>query len=221
VAASRARDQMWVVHSLDHETDLKTGDYRRRLIEHAINPSAWEVKTNQLTGKTDSAFERQVQAILSAANYVVLPKFHVGSHRIDLAVVGGGRRLAVECDGERHLEPGQLQEDVERQAVLERLGWQFVRVRGSIFLRDENRAMEPVFRRLEELGITPDAKTEEPELPVEENELVQRVVRRAEELRSEWREAARSKEPAKTTVKQPDKPALRHRRYRTRHFSMV
>src|SRR5271169_853220 len=39
VAASRARDQMWIVHSLDPETDLKAGDYRRRLIEHAIDPA--------------------------------------------------------------------------------------------------------------------------------------------------------------------------------------
>ena len=37
VAASRARDQMWVVHSLNHETDLKPGDYRTPLIEHAID----------------------------------------------------------------------------------------------------------------------------------------------------------------------------------------
>ncbi|HTV39313.1 MAG TPA: AAA domain-containing protein [Candidatus Sulfotelmatobacter sp.] len=221
VAASRACDQMWVVHSLDHETDLKVGDYRRRLIEHAINPVAWEEKPNQLPNKTESVFERRVQAILTAANYVVLPRFQVGSHRVDLAVVGGGRRLAVECDGERHLEPGQLQEDMERQAVLERLGWQFVRVRGSIFLRDEERAMEPVFRRIEELGITPDAKPAEPKSPAEANELVQRVVRRAEELRSQWREENKAKEASKGPAKQGEKPVLRPRRIRTRNYSMV
>ncbi len=40
VAASRARDQMWVVHSMDPETDLKPGDIRRKLIEHAKDPYA-------------------------------------------------------------------------------------------------------------------------------------------------------------------------------------
>ena len=34
VAASRARDQMWVVHSVDPDTDLKPGDLRYRLIQH-------------------------------------------------------------------------------------------------------------------------------------------------------------------------------------------
>ena len=38
VAASRARDQMWVVHSLNVQTDLRAGDLRRRLIEHAQRP---------------------------------------------------------------------------------------------------------------------------------------------------------------------------------------
>src|SRR5438874_2160655 len=39
VAASRARDQMWVVHSLNAHNDLKAEDLRRLLIEHAQDPS--------------------------------------------------------------------------------------------------------------------------------------------------------------------------------------
>ena len=39
VAASRARDQLWVVHSLDLG-DLKPRDLRARLIQHAENPAA-------------------------------------------------------------------------------------------------------------------------------------------------------------------------------------
>ena len=212
VAASRARDQMWVVHSLDPETDLKPGDYRRRLIEHVINPTAWEEKEDPLPDKMESAFEKQVQAILEAVNFIVLPRFKVGSHRIDLAVVGNGRRLAVECDGERHFEPDQLREDLERQAVLERLGWQFVRVRGSVFFRDEERAMEPVFRRLKELNITPDAKLPGPESPAGKDELVQRVIRRAGELRTAWRE----QKPSSELVKRLNLPNPRTRRVRVR-----
>ena len=217
VAASRARDQMWVVYSLNHETDLKPGDYRRRLIEHAIDPVAWEEKRPQLPDETESPLVRRVQAILVAAHFVVLPRFKVGSHRIDLAVVGGGRRLAVECDGERHLEPEHLQEDMERQAVLERLGWQFARVRASVFFRDEERAMAPVFRRLEELGITPDANAVDAEPTDKGHELVQRVIRRAEELRSEWREKKRTAEPVNRVAKSNSRP----RRTRLGQYSTV
>jgi very-short-patch-repair endonuclease len=211
VAASRARDQMWVVHSLDPEVDLKPGDYRRRLIEHAIDPTAWEGEGKSLE-KIESVFEKRVQAILAGVNFVVLPQFKVGNYQVALAVVGGGRRLAVKCDGERHLEPEQLQEDMERQALLERLGWQFVRVRSSVFFRDEARAMQPVFQRLEELGITPDAKPAAPESPAEKDELVQRVIRRAKELRSAWQEKKASVE----LVKRLDISNPRTRRARAR-----
>ncbi|MZP29762.1 hypothetical protein GTO91_08595 [Heliobacterium undosum] len=38
VAASRARDQMWVVYSLHPDTDLQDGDLRLQLIRHAQDP---------------------------------------------------------------------------------------------------------------------------------------------------------------------------------------
>jgi superfamily I DNA and/or RNA helicase len=94
VAASRARDQMWVIYSLNHETDLKPADYRRRLIEHAIDPGAWEREIQKQLDKTESVFEERVLKCLAAAHYVVLPQCRVGSYRIDLVVVGGGKRLA-------------------------------------------------------------------------------------------------------------------------------
>src|SRR5579862_4011450 len=39
VAVSRARDQLWVVHSVDPVKDLKTGDLRQKLIMHSQDPS--------------------------------------------------------------------------------------------------------------------------------------------------------------------------------------
>ena len=43
VAASRAKDQLWVVHSLDAANDLKPGDMRKRLIDYAADPHALDV----------------------------------------------------------------------------------------------------------------------------------------------------------------------------------
>lgn len=40
VAVSRAKDQLWVVHSLDYTADLKPGDMRRGLLEYVCNPQA-------------------------------------------------------------------------------------------------------------------------------------------------------------------------------------
>jgi very-short-patch-repair endonuclease len=189
VAASRARDQMWVVHSLNHETDLKPGDYRRRLIEHAVDPNAWERELERQVAQVDPRsreFEGRVLRRLMEANFRVLPQYKVGSYRIDLVVVGGGKRLAVECDGERYHGLEKLQEDMARQSILERLGWQFVRVRGSLFFRDEDRAMLPVFQRLDELRITAELRLEPEGENIESDALTQRIIRRAEDLRRAW-----------------------------------
>lgn len=192
VAVSRARNQLWVIHSLDPGGHLKSGDLRRRLIEHARDPQALLRAMEEGGRKTESEFEKLVLERLVSAGYRVRPQWPVGAYRIDLVVEGDGRRLAVECDGERTHTSEQLQSDLERQAVLERLGWVFVRIRGSVFFRDPDRAMEPVFAKLTRLGIEPVGTVH-----VVEGEPapdIERLRRRAETLRREWAEKRRDAE---------------------------
>jgi very-short-patch-repair endonuclease len=187
VAASRARDQMWVVHSLNVHTDLRGGDLRRRLIEHAQDPTVLLRAYDEKERKTESPFERDVLKRLVRAGYQVTPQWKVGARRIDMVVEGSGRRLAVECDGDRFHPLEKLGEDMERQAVLERLGWIFVRIRGSVFFRDSERAMQPVFDRLRELDIEPCAVELSGPAPITSvTELTDRITRRAEQIREEW-----------------------------------
>jgi very-short-patch-repair endonuclease len=189
VAASRARDQMWVIHSLDPCLDLKPGDLRRRLIEHAQDPSALARSLDGVLGRTESVFEQQVAARLIRLGYRVHPQWKVGAYRIDLVVEESGKRLAIECDGDRFHPPEQLKEDLERQAILERLGWTFSRIRGSQFFRDPELAMGPVFERLNELGIGPASAAEATGPPASgDTEQRDRVIRRAHDLLTEWSE---------------------------------
>ena len=157
VAASRARDQMWVMHSFDPDMHLKTADIRLKLLQHVRDPLASMRAYNQEVGKTESPFERDVLKRLTDAGYRVKSQWQVGYFRIDMVVEGAGKRLAVECDGDRYHPMEKLAEDMERQSILERLGWQFVRIRGSAFFRNPELAMRPVFDRLGELGIPPKA----------------------------------------------------------------
>ena len=191
VAVSRARNQLWVIHSLDPAGHLKSGDLRRRLIEHARDPHALLRAMEEQGRQTESEFEKRVLERLLSAGYRVRPQWSVGAYRIDLVVDGDGRRLAVECDGERWHTPDQLQNDLERQAVLQRLGWVFARIRGSLFFRDPERAMEPVFAKLEHLGIRPLGTVPE---EVDPTPGIERLRRRAETLRREWAEETREDE---------------------------
>lgn len=177
---------MWVVHSLNVQTDLRSGDLRRRLIEHAQHPEALLRLLEDKEKRTESPFERDVLKKLLLAGYRVIPQWRVGSRRIDLVVEGNGRRLAVECDGDRYHPIEKLGEDMERQAVLERLGWIFVRIRGSVFFRDPTRAMKPVFDKLRDLEIDPCAESPVASPSIASSELTDRVTRRAEQIRNEW-----------------------------------
>ena len=53
VAASRARDQLWVVHSLDALNDLKPGDIRKQLIDYATNPHAMEAQHAEIEANSN------------------------------------------------------------------------------------------------------------------------------------------------------------------------
>jgi very-short-patch-repair endonuclease len=191
VAASRARDQMWIVHSLSPNNDLKADDLRRQLIEHAQDPSRLMRALDEKEKRTQSAFEREVMKRLAAAGYHVAPQWRVGAFRIDLVVEGNGHRLAIECDGDRYHPLEKLPEDMDRQSVLERMGWIFTRIRGTEFFRNPDRAMKPVFEKLELLEISPNsAASDAPAKKQPSADLVERVIRRADELRAKWSASA-------------------------------
>lgn len=163
VAASRARDQLWVMHSFDPDLNLKSTDLRFQLLRHVNDPQATLRAFDKEQRRTESPFEREVLKRLTGAGYLVRTQWQVGYFRIDMVVESGGKRLAVECDGDRWHPIEKLSEDIERQTILERLGWQFVRIRGTAFYRNPELAMRPVFARLTELDIPQDAFTAIPE----------------------------------------------------------
>jgi len=185
VAVSRARNQLWVVHSLDPNAHLKPGDLRQRLIEHARDPQALLRVMEEQGKRSESPFEMLVLQRLLAAGYRVKTQWPVGTYRIGLVVEGKARRLAVECDGEKWHTPEPLQRDLERQAILERLGWVFVRIRGSVFFRDPDTGMAPVFAKLDHLGIQPLGVSADPARPASESQ-VEQMRKQAEALRAQW-----------------------------------
>ncbi len=156
VAASRARDQLWVVHSIQPGS-LHRDDPRRALLEYCINANdAWTMDQPGDTNmdRTESQFERDVLAQIRDAGYTrVITQYPVGGYRIDLVVEGPESRLGIECDGDRWHGPDAWDHDRSRQEVLERAGWTFVRIRGSSFYRNRSEALRPLWERLDQLDI--------------------------------------------------------------------
>ncbi len=162
VACSRAKDQMWLFHSLQVSELPNPADLRLRLLSFYENQT-----TDPLTGQSslvpedervrpfDSVFEQRVYNEIVRRGYRVVPQFKVHGRKIDLAVEGAKSRLAVECDGDFWHGPEDYQRDAERQRDLERVGWRFFRVRESEFNYDRSAALEPLWDLLHAQGIEP------------------------------------------------------------------
>ncbi len=118
VAASRAKDQLWLFHSVKPE-DLSAECVRRRLLEYCLNPSRAPLETS---GEELNKFESDVYELISARGYCVLTQVPAGDqtshrYRIDLVVEGMKGRLAVECDGDRWHGPESYERDMARQRI--------------------------------------------------------------------------------------------------------
>jgi very-short-patch-repair endonuclease len=153
VAASRARQQMWTVHSVK-PSQFPDGDLRSALIRHCHDAGATTAPAADLLNACESQFERDVlQKILARGYRKVTVQHRVGHYRIDIVVEGPHARLAVECDGDRWHGPDVWHKDRARQQVLERAGWTFERIRGSAFYLAPDTALLPLWQRLTDLDI--------------------------------------------------------------------
>lgn len=156
VALSRARDREYLFRSVDfaaYAEDTLNG----RLIRHFKEPFRQDTRISRmLRERCESEFERDMFDELVAAGYRVEPQVRCGGFRIDFVVEGlEGRRIAVECDGDRFHGPGQWGEDMARQRVLERAGWTFWRCFGSNFRRKRKAVLEDLFTTMADQGIEP------------------------------------------------------------------
>ncbi|MBW9154727.1 AAA domain-containing protein [Clostridium estertheticum] len=184
VAVSRARDQLWLIYSMDSDNDLKSGDIRKGLIEYCKDYKSRQIDFEKNVLKAESEFEKRVMKYLIERGYNISPQWEVGSFRIDMVAIYKNKKVAIECDGERWHGEDKLEEDMNRQGILERLGWRFIRIRGSKFFSGEEAAMENVIRKLNDLDIYPDEKSDA--LTQEECGLKERIIVRADEIRDLW-----------------------------------
>lgn len=154
VAASRARDQVRLYHSVTLN-ELNPADMRYRLLAYYLNPGESSVGGPDWE-RCDSEFEREVGRRILERGFRVVPQFEPfgpNSYRIDFVVEGARTRLAVECDGPHHDETEQIEQDLVRQRQLERCGWHFWRLSASAFYANRERSLESLWRKLDAMGI--------------------------------------------------------------------
>ncbi|WP_338957363.1 AAA family ATPase [Fusobacterium nucleatum] len=184
VAVSRAKDQLWIVHSID-KNNLKEGDLRKELFEYIDS-----VKENTFEKTIDehriiSEFENEIIKYLLEKNYTVKQQLRVGSYDIDIVAIYNNKKIIIECDGKNsNCSQEEIIINLAEQEVLERCGWEFIRVRASQYFRNPDKAMKELILQLEDKGIYPNNK----ENHSNENELLNNIKSKALELMEKYEE---------------------------------
>jgi superfamily I DNA and/or RNA helicase/very-short-patch-repair endonuclease len=161
VAMSRARDKEILFHSFLREELTNENDLRAQMLDWFYNPQKEEIKwgrealQEELNKGRASQFEVDVGNIILNNGYKVIPQFEVAGYRIDLVIQGENARIAVECDGDQYHGPDRWADDLERENILRRAGWEFWRITGSAFYKHEEDALKPLWVKLREMEIEP------------------------------------------------------------------
>jgi len=167
VATSRAKEQLWLIHSATLN-DLNSNCLRHRLLSYMQNPTVQQQTVGNL--KIDelriaasrpyrgnqviptpfqSWFEIDVFLCIVEKGFRVIPQHIVGQYQIDMIVEGLKGRLAVECDGDHWHGPERYEQDMGRQRQLERSGYIFWRIRSSVYYVNPGKAMKELWGILE------------------------------------------------------------------------
>ena len=171
VACSRAKDQLWLIHSVTR-SNLSKACLRWKLLEYFEDPRSRIAKimgidANELIKMAHNAnrqidkppspfeswFEVDVALEIASQGYRFIPQYEIAGKRIDLIVEDDERRVAIECDGDHWHGLEQYEKDVERQRILERCGWRFQRIRESAFYAFREKTLEQLWGFLERNGI--------------------------------------------------------------------
>ncbi|MBW9150037.1 hypothetical protein K2F40_13830 [Clostridium sp. CM028] len=156
VAASRARNQMWLFHSVDLD-NLNNKCVRYSLLKYCLeeNEPKEEIKSQQYLLLND--FEEHIEKCIKENGYKITPKVKVGKYTIDFVVetdlsldIPGGhyKKIAVKCIGMPQDENYNWQKQYEMQMCLERVGWEFYKIRASEFYRNPSVVMDRLSQKL-------------------------------------------------------------------------
>ena len=177
VALSRAKEQMILFHSVQHN-DLQTNDFRNKILsffkDEAKPISQLQIDNNNIERYRhnvpepfDSWFEFDIAKALIKNGYsYIQPQYQVKEDetyfnprtgrnskvhfKIDLVVYNNGKMIAIECDGDPfHSLPEDVAYDIERQEFLERVGWKVYRVLYSAFKRSPQEEIQKIIDYIE------------------------------------------------------------------------
>lgn len=160
VLLTRARECM-VIYSSILSSDINyrkdgtlakgVGDLKS-FLDYAEN-GKMPIQVNSVGGQVENDFEKSIKDYIERLGFQCDAQVGVSGYFIDLAVkhptIKGKYLMAVECDGATyHNSRSARDRDRLRQAVLEKMGWEVMRVWSTDWFNDPDRAIKHIVQRL-------------------------------------------------------------------------
>ncbi len=152
VAASRARNQMWLFYSVDLE-NLNKSCVRYSLLNYCLNYEKFKNWDRNVEYVFQSKLQKDVYTMIKDRGYDVVPQINVGGYNIDFMVEGISGRVAIICDDGITNADFDVEDQIEAQLNLERIGWSFCKIRGSEFYYNPEKAMEKLWNKMNRIGM--------------------------------------------------------------------
>ncbi|NEZ47381.1 DNA helicase [Clostridium niameyense] len=137
VAASRARNQLFLFYSVD-VSNLSKNCVRYKLINYCNNYKKYKAELPNVDYVAQTRLQKDVYNEIKEG-YDVKTQIKIGKYKIDFVIEGAGGRLAIICDDGNLYNNNSLDDMVKFQMDLCRLGWRFYKIKGSQFYRNPNR----------------------------------------------------------------------------------
>lgn len=150
VAMSRGRDQVFIMHSFNPDTDLKEEDIRKELFAYCRSCGKEQTLEKKQFEEELVPFEQEMKTLLEGRGFKVRSHSPSGACLTGLVIEGEQREVRLVCESEKYQEGTALEEEINRLAVLERIGWEMVYVSASRFYQNPEVALNQLVDEIQE-----------------------------------------------------------------------
>lgn len=157
VAATRAKNQMWIFHSVDLK-DLNKDCIRYELLEYCNNYKKYNENNNKLEYMVKGSLQKEIYNIINTKGYEIYPSSDIYGFKLDFIVEGYNNKAAIKCrlHGSEEKNIKEIREEYKLELKLKNMGWNIIKIRDLDFYRSPEKAMLDLFLKLNSLGILPN-----------------------------------------------------------------
>lgn len=146
VAASRAKEQVILVHSIA-ANELSKECLRYKLITYYNTFNNNKKESDKINLVTE--FEKSIYNELKLKNISIIPHFKIGKYDVDFVVNDqNGKKIGIEFDGDIPYTREEFENEITKQDVLTRCGWKFIRVRASMYYSNKEDTLNQIIKKI-------------------------------------------------------------------------